>query len=639
MTVTVTVDTTPPAAPTVTAPENGTITNTNPLSFVGTGEPGATITITNGSGDPICTALVNESRAWTCTPTLPLPEGEQTVNVTQTDPAGNKSDPTPVTVTVDITSPAAPTVTEPISGTVTNVNPPTFVGTGEPGATIEVTDDEGTLICTTTVDENNDWTCAPTSPLPEGEQTVNVTQTDPAGNKSDPTPVTVTVDTTPPTNLIVTTPVSDTTIVNPPIFVGTGEPGAKIEITDDKGTLICTTTVDESGDWTCAPTSPLPEGEQTVNVTQIDPAGNKGEPTPVKIDATKPATVTYPISGTVTVNNRPTFIGTGEPGTTVTITDASGDEICSTTVGTDGDWTCTSSLLLPDGEQTVSVVVTDLEGNKSAPISITLDVGTSALSIAKTAVDINNTPLIVGDEILYTVIVTNELGASQANVVITDAIPANTTYVAGSAAVTEGSVSDSGPLVADVGTLAAGASATLTFRVTVDAGTVGATIQNSAQAASPEQSPPVEVGPIEPAGGGKIVASADLSLAQSIEFELLDTNFIIVVTNNGASAAPGAVVSVTFPVEFENVEWTCEGSNCPNASGSGNTLNETLSSFPSGDSVTYTVNTKVIGRHANAAEVIPPAEVFDYDMSNNSGSQFSSYLLILPIIYNNASFD
>jgi len=262
-----------------------------------------------------------------------------------------------------------------------------------------------------------------------------------------------------------------------------------------------------------------------------------------------------------------------------------------------------------------------------------------ALSLSKTAVDLNNAPLIVGDEILYTIIVTNELGTAQNSIVITDAIPTNTTYVADPASVTQGSVSGPDPLVADIGTLTAGASATLTFRVTVDAGTVGAIVQNYAQAASPDQPTPVEVGPITPAGGGEVMASADLSVAQSIEFNFANTDFIIIVTNNGSSAAPGTVVSATFPVEFTDVTWTCEGTNCPNPSGTGNVLNETLVNFPSGDVVTYTVSTLVSGRHANAVEVIPPADVFDYDMSNNSNAQFSRYLIILPLIYNNASFN
>ncbi|MCP4536741.1 MAG: DUF11 domain-containing protein, partial [Chloroflexi bacterium] len=130
--------------------------------------------------------------------------------------------------------------------------------------------------------------------------------------------------------------------------------------------------------------------------------------------------------------------------------------------------------------------------------------GDNTLSIDKTAEDVNGAPLEVGDELLYTVVVTNNLSGDHPGVVITDAIPANTTYVPASASVMPGSISNTDPVVANVGTLPGGGSATLTFRVSVDAGATGETIQNSAVADSPVQEPEAQVGPIEPPGGGLV---------------------------------------------------------------------------------------------------------------------------------------
>jgi uncharacterized repeat protein (TIGR01451 family) len=130
--------------------------------------------------------------------------------------------------------------------------------------------------------------------------------------------------------------------------------------------------------------------------------------------------------------------------------------------------------------------------------------GEQALGLTKGAKDVNGGPLYAGDEILYTVVVANLLPGPQTSVVITDAIPDYATFVAGSAslivdgAAGQGSVSGPDPLVAEVGTLQGGEKAVLTFRVTVDAGAQGQVIENSAQATSDAQSPPVVTPPCSP---------------------------------------------------------------------------------------------------------------------------------------------
>ncbi|MCX6245970.1 MAG: hypothetical protein NTU98_14850 [Bacteroidetes bacterium] len=84
-----------------------------------------------------------------------------------------------------------------------------------------------------------------------------------------------------------------------------------------------------------------------------------------------------------------------------------------------------------------------------------------------------------GQVITYTLVVHNEGPGSAVNVVVTDAIPGNTTYVTGSASPVP--FSGPSPLVFHLGTIAASASATITFKVTGNSG-LGAgdyTIDNS----------------------------------------------------------------------------------------------------------------------------------------------------------------
>lgn len=144
-----------------------------------------------------------------------------------------------------------------------------------------------------------------------------------------------------------------------------------------------------------------------------------------------------------------------------------------------------------------------------------VNAGAQALSIRKTAQDVNGGPLYEGDEILYTVVVVNLEDEPQSGVVITDEIPAHTAYVDGSANVTPGVILHNDPIVADVGTLPAGGTATLVFRVTVSAGATGQTVANIAEASSPHQQPPVFTPPVQPypdpiqdfpqSGGGVVI--------------------------------------------------------------------------------------------------------------------------------------
>ncbi|MEB5296244.1 Ig-like domain-containing protein, partial [Pseudomonas aeruginosa] len=95
----VTVDSQAPAAPVVN-PSNGT-------TLSGTAEPGATVTLTDGNGNPIGQVTADGSGNWTYTPSTPLADGT-VVNATATDPAGNTGG--QASTTVDAIAPATPTV-------------------------------------------------------------------------------------------------------------------------------------------------------------------------------------------------------------------------------------------------------------------------------------------------------------------------------------------------------------------------------------------------------------------------------------------------------------------------------------------------------------------------------------------------
>ena len=144
-----TVDAVAPNTPVVN-PSNGNLLN-------GTAEPGSTVTLTDGNGNPIGQTTADGSGNWSFTPGSQLPNGT-VVNVTASDAAGNTS--APATTTVDSSLPSIPQV-DPSNGSVIS-------GTADAGNTIIITDGNGNPIGQVTADGSGNWSFTPGIPLPDG---------------------------------------------------------------------------------------------------------------------------------------------------------------------------------------------------------------------------------------------------------------------------------------------------------------------------------------------------------------------------------------------------------------------------------------------------------------------------------------
>ncbi|ERV74245.1 Ig-like domain-containing protein, partial [Pseudomonas aeruginosa] len=332
----VTVDAVAPATPTVD-PSNGT-------TLSGTAEPGATVTLTDGNGNPIGQVTADGSGNWTFTPSTPLPDGT-VVNATATDPSGNAS--SPASVTVDAVAPATPVV-NPSNGS-------TLSGTAEPGATVTLTDGNGNPIGQVTADGSGNWSFTPTTPLPNGT-VVNATATDASGNTSAGS--SVTVDSVAPATPVIN-PSNGTTLS------GTAEPGSSVTLTDGNGNPIGQVTADGSGNWSFTPSTPLADGT-VVNATATDPAGNTSGQGSTTVDGVAPTTPT------VNLSNGSSLSGTAEPGSTVILTDGNGNPIAELTADGSGNWTYTPSTPIANGT-VVNVVAQDAAGNSSPGASVTVD--------------------------------------------------------------------------------------------------------------------------------------------------------------------------------------------------------------------------------------------------------------------------
>ena len=360
----------------------GRATNDATPTFSGTAEPGALIKIYN-NGVEIGQVVADANGNWSFTPESAWPDGIYNISFTAINSSGIESATTPTFELVIDT--VAPSVTiggladdvEPVignvidNGGVTNDNKPAIFGTSEPGAIISIYSN-GELIGTTTAYENGAWTFIPNVALADGNHSFTVVATDAAGNSSAPTAgVEIVISTVAPAAITIAA-VSEG---NPPSISGEGAlPGQPVNV-HQNGQLIGSVIVDDEGFWSFTPDVELEDGTHNLTVTIVDAAGNESEhsdvvehvinsyPTSLQIVDTR-GTLTGPIvADGVTDDSQPTFMGTGVPGSTVTIYDFA-DIIGTALVDGDGNWSFTPETALADAAHQIAVSFTDADGNE-----------------------------------------------------------------------------------------------------------------------------------------------------------------------------------------------------------------------------------------------------------------------------------
>ncbi|MCK6896213.1 BapA/Bap/LapF family large adhesin [Enterobacter bugandensis] len=416
-------DITPPQAPVIVSVIDDVLNTTGPVdqngltndrapTLNGTGEPGSTITIFNGS-DIIGTVAVPSSGLWSFTPPSQLADGTYVLTATATDAAGNPSEQSNAwTIIVDGTAPAAPVITQVVDDVpertgsldlneTTNDSTPTLSGTAEANATVTIRVD-GVDIGTTVADGLGAWSFTPDTPIAEGQHTLTAVAADAAGNISDVSNSWgIIIDSVAPDAPVITQVVDDvperlgalnsgdSTNDTTPTLNGTAEPGSTVTIRQD-GVDLTTIVIDSSGTWTYTPTTPLVNGTYTFTAVTTDGAGNTSQPSggfTLTVDTTPPAAATIatvtddvggvngPLtSGDTTDDTTPTLSGTAPADAVITVYD--GTTLLGTaTLDGSGGWSFTPVIPLTDGPHTLTVHATDAAGNTtiSTPFELTVD--------------------------------------------------------------------------------------------------------------------------------------------------------------------------------------------------------------------------------------------------------------------------
>lgn len=334
----------------------------------------------------------------------------------------------------------------------------------------------------------------------------------------------------------------------------------------------------------------------SANVTYVQSLTNNGPSTATTVSFTGsvPANTTFvslssPVGWSCTT---PSVGGTG----TITCT------IASLGVGATGSFTfvakvnagVASGTVVSDTVMGLSSVTDPSSSNNSASANVTVALANQAdLSISKA---VTPNPILAGNNLTYTLTLTNSGPSSATLVQATDSLPAQTTFVSAGAA--PAGFACSTPSVGGTGTISctnslftASTSGTYSFIVNVAAGTTpGTVISNTASISSTTTDPNSANNSAAAATTVTAPSQADLSITKVASPEpvnLGDTlTYTITVNNNGPASASGVAMTDTLPsaVTFQSV------SSLASCSQSAGTVNCTIGTMASGQTVIITIS-------------------------------------------------
>ena len=337
---------------------------TQGYQVTGTAELGTTIEVRATDGTVLGTAITGPTGQYTVTLASGKATAKQTVNVVAKNDTGLESQPTTAMTPADVTTPTIGDIT---GDSTTGYE---ITGTADPNTTIEVRNPDGTIIGTTTTDDQGNFTVDLPAGAANPGDTLTVVGKDGNGNESQPTEVTVPEDATVAAPTVTT--VTGTTATGYQV-TGTAEPNVTIEIHNEAGLVIATGTTDGAGAFTIT----LPTGTATANeaLTAIakDAAGKESNPTAFKTPADPDAPVATPTVDKITGSTTKGYqvVGAAEVGTTVEVRDADGTVLGMATTGTDGKYTVTLEPGKASANETITVVAKNATGKESQPATAT----------------------------------------------------------------------------------------------------------------------------------------------------------------------------------------------------------------------------------------------------------------------------
>ena len=427
-----TLDSSAPGAPSVTgiSGDTGTsgsdgITSDQTLTISGTSEANATVEVFKG-GVSLGTTTADGSGNWSYNYTgTTLAEGNYTFTAKATDAAGNTSSASSgFDVAVDTTAPAS------LALDATTIASSSATSTSTI-ATLSSTDTHAVTYSLAAGFGGNDadngsFTISGTSlkvggsSLGVGTYKIYVAATDAAGNVANQA-FTLTVVNAPSVSSIARAGGASATVATAATSVdytvtfsesvtgvdagdftltaATGNASGSIANITGSGTTYTVTVNSLSGDGTLR-LDLKNSGTGIQNGSNVDIASGYTSGQTYTLDHTAPSAPSTPdlssgsdtgssSSDDITSNTTPTFTGTAESGSTVTLYDTDGTTVLGTATATGGNWSITSSTL-SEGSHTITAKATDAASNiSSASSGLAATIDTTAPTVASVSVPAN----------------------------------------------------------------------------------------------------------------------------------------------------------------------------------------------------------------------------------------------------------
>ena len=406
-----TLDTSAPGAPSTPDMTSGTdsgtsssdnITSDNTPTFTGTAESGSIVTLYDTDGTTVLGTATAAGGNWSITSSA-VSSGSHTMTARATDIAGNSSSASSgLSVTIDIAAPsslALSTTTIATQNATSTSTISTLSATDSQSITFSLAVGNGTNDA-----DNGSFTISGTAlkvggaSLAGGTYKIYVSATDVAGNVANQA-FTITIVDAPSVSSIVRTGGASSTVSTSATSVqytvtfsesvtgvdssdfsltATGTAAGNIAGVSGSGTTYSVTVDTLSGDGTLR-LDLNSSGTGIKNGSNVDIASGYTSGSTYTLDHTAPNSPSTPdmTSGTdsgtsssdnTTNDDTPTFTGTAESGSTVTLYDTDGTTVLGAATATGGNWSITAAALSA-GSHTVTAKANDAAGNVSAASS------------------------------------------------------------------------------------------------------------------------------------------------------------------------------------------------------------------------------------------------------------------------------
>jgi uncharacterized repeat protein (TIGR01451 family) len=418
--------------------------------------------------------------------------------------------------------------------------------------------------------------------------------------------------------------------------------------------------------------SNLTNNSATVNILVASPASsdiavtNSATPTTVAPANNITYTQTLTNKGPASATNV-SFTGATPANTTLVSFAAPSGWTCSKpAVGGTGNISCTIASLASGVTANFSLVVQVNSGTASGTVISDTDSGSSTISdpnasnnsatanvnvatanqadlaITKTATP---NPVLAGNNVTYTVGVTNNGPAAATSVVITDTLPPNTTFVSGTSpggwTCTPLSPGGTGTASCSIASLPSNGTAAFTFVLQVTAGTApGTVITNTVSITSATPDPALSNNTSSAAVTVTSPSQADMAIAMIATPEPVNQGdtlvYALTITNNGPASADNVVVTDTLPSAVTYLSSSVSGVTCWQSSG---TVTCNMGSMSNGQVAVITHNVLAATFSSSSYAVntaTVSASTADPNLSNNTATTSST--IVSPTAVQLASF-